>query len=177
VERWAIKTGIDPDARLVNQKVVVPTTIVHMRSLPAPASLPARSRVRPVETTVWAVDAILLRYKVEIDFDVHLVLSDTGGRTMIAEIPAPQCVGAPSPFLPAIRSVRRALTARFAPRSVRRALRCARVPHDLRGCGDFVEGEERQWLRKHWRFSSSAISTCPLEPGPLTSENGRGVVT
>jgi hypothetical protein len=51
VERWSIKTGIDPDARLVNQRVVVPNTIVHMRSLPAPASLPARSRLRPVETT------------------------------------------------------------------------------------------------------------------------------
>jgi hypothetical protein len=64
---------MDPDARLVNQKVVVPTTIAHLRSLPAPASLPARSRLHPVETTVWAVDAILLRYKLEIDSDVHLV--------------------------------------------------------------------------------------------------------
>jgi hypothetical protein len=34
---------------------------------------------------------------------------------MIAEIPAPQCVGASSPFLPAIRSVRRAFVARFHP--------------------------------------------------------------
>jgi hypothetical protein len=33
VERWAVKTGIDPDARLVNQKLVVPTSIVHMRSV------------------------------------------------------------------------------------------------------------------------------------------------
>jgi hypothetical protein len=87
VERWAVKTGIDPDARLVNQKIVVPTTIVHMRSLPAPTYLPLRSRLRPVETTVWAVDAVLLRYKVEVDSDVHLVLADTGGRTMITEIP------------------------------------------------------------------------------------------
>ena len=62
VERWAVKTGIDPDARLVNQKVVVPTTIVHMRSLPAPAYLPLRSRLRPVETTVWAVEGVMLRY-------------------------------------------------------------------------------------------------------------------
>jgi hypothetical protein len=84
VERWAVKTGMDPDARLVNQKVVVPTNIAHLRSLPAPAYLPLRSRLRPVETTVWAVDAILLRYKVEEDSDVHLVIADTGGRTMIA---------------------------------------------------------------------------------------------
>jgi hypothetical protein len=81
-------------ARLVNQKVVVPTTIVHMRSLPAQAYLPLRSRLRPVETTVWGLDAILLRYKVEEDSDVHLVIADTGGHAMITEITAPQCVGA-----------------------------------------------------------------------------------
>jgi hypothetical protein len=96
---------MDPDARLVNQKVVVPTTVAHVRSLPAPASLPSRSRLRPVETTVWAVEGVLMRYKVEVDSNVHLVLADSGGRTMIAEIPAPQSVGAASPFLPAIRSV------------------------------------------------------------------------
>src|ERR671934_1901849 len=62
VERWRVKVGLDPDARLVNQKVVVPTTIVHLRSLPPPATLPRLSRVRPVETTVWSVDATLLRY-------------------------------------------------------------------------------------------------------------------
>jgi hypothetical protein len=115
VERWAVKTGMDPDARLVNQKVVLPTTIVHMRSLPAPAFLPLRSRLRPVETTVWALDAILLRYKQEDDSDFHLVIADTGGRTMIVEIPAPQCVGSSSPFLPAIRTVRRAFAGRFHP--------------------------------------------------------------
>jgi hypothetical protein len=35
VERWAVKIGIDPDARRVNQKVVVPTTIIRLRSPPA----------------------------------------------------------------------------------------------------------------------------------------------
>ena len=115
VERWAVKIGIDPDARLVNQRVVVPTTIVHLRSLPAPHFLPLHARLRPVETTVWALDAILLRYRVEEDSDVHLVVADTGGRTMITEIPAPQCVSASSPFLPAIKTVRRAFTARFHP--------------------------------------------------------------
>src|SRR5436309_9562834 len=70
VERWAVKTGMDPDARLVNQKVVVPTNIIRLRSLPAPTYLPAHSRLRQVETTVWGLDAILLRYKVEEDSDV-----------------------------------------------------------------------------------------------------------
>jgi hypothetical protein len=110
-----VKIGIDPDARLVNQRVVVPTTIIHLRSLPAPRFLPLHARLRPVETTVWAVDAVLLRYRMEEDSDMHLVIADTGGRTMIAEMPAVQCVSASSPFLPAIKAVRRSFDARFHP--------------------------------------------------------------
>lgn len=115
VERWSVKTGTDPDARLVNQRAVTPTNIIHLRSLTPPAQLPLNARVRPVETTVWGLDAILVRYKEETDSDYHLVLSDTGGRTLIAEIPAPECVGSSSPFLPAMRAVRPAFTARFQP--------------------------------------------------------------
>jgi hypothetical protein len=115
VERWSVKVGMDPDARLVDQRTAVPTNIVQLRALPAPASPPLNSRVRPVETTVWSLDAILLRYKQEDDSDYHLVLADTGGRTMIAEIPSPACVGPSSPFLPAMRAVRGAFTAAFHP--------------------------------------------------------------
>jgi hypothetical protein len=100
VERWSVKTGTDSDARSVNQKAIVPTTIFRLRSLPAPSSPPVFSRLRPTETTEYQVTATLLRYKLEADSDVHLVIADSGGRTMIAEIPAPQCVGSSSPFLP-----------------------------------------------------------------------------
>ncbi len=115
VERWSVKVGMDPDARLVDQRTAVPTNIVQLRALSAPASPPLNSRVKPVETTVWSLDAILLRYKQEDDSDYHLVLADTGGRTMIAEIPSPMCVGPSSPFLPAMRAVRTAFTAAFHP--------------------------------------------------------------
>lgn len=114
VERWSVKTGMDPDARLVDQRTSTPTTIIHLRGLPAPVQPLLNARVKPVETTVWSLDAILVRYKQETDSDDHLVLSDTGGRTMIAEIPSPSCVGS-SPFLPAMRAVRTAFTAAFHP--------------------------------------------------------------
>src|SRR5213082_2646985 len=65
VERWSVKTGMDGDAHLVNQRHVVQTNIVRLRSLHPPATLPRSGRVQPVETTVWSVDAILLRYKQE----------------------------------------------------------------------------------------------------------------
>jgi len=115
VERWSVKTGTDPDAHLVALGTVAPTNIAHLRALPAPAQPPLNRRIRPVETTVWGLDATLVRYKQEDDSDYHLVLSDAGGRTMIAEIPAPACVGASSPFLPVIRAVRAAFTAAFHP--------------------------------------------------------------
>ena len=114
VERWSVKTGMDSDARKVNPKAIVQTTIFHLRSLTPPSVLPSRNRVRPVETAVFSVTAKLLRVKQEADSDYHLVLSDTGGRTMIAEIPSPSCV-ASSPFLPSIRYVRSKFTAAYHP--------------------------------------------------------------
>jgi hypothetical protein len=98
VQRWSVKTGTDSDARSVNLSRVIPTTIEYLDSLRPPASLPNRSRIRPVETTVFQVSASLIRFKQEPDSDYHLVLRDDVGRTMIAEIPAPYCVGGTSPF-------------------------------------------------------------------------------
>jgi hypothetical protein len=118
VERWFVKTGIDADARRVNTKQVASTTIFHLRSLPAPSSLPVRSRLAPTELTDLRVSGFLLRIKIEADSDYHLVIADSGGRTMIAESPAPQCVGSGSPFLPQIRYVRSVLTSRFHPTDV-----------------------------------------------------------
>ena len=44
VERWAIKTCIDPDTIMVNFNNVISSTIAYQRSLPTPPrSLPSRS--------------------------------------------------------------------------------------------------------------------------------------
>jgi hypothetical protein len=114
VERWWVKTGMDRDASRVNTRAVIQTTIFHLRSLTPPGYLPSRNRIRPVETTVFSVSAKLLRVKIEADSDYHLVLADSGERTMIAEIPSPSCIGS-SPFLPSIRYVRSKFTAAYHP--------------------------------------------------------------
>jgi hypothetical protein len=114
VERWSVKTGMDPDAHSVNQRDVHQTTISHLRSLPQPGFLPSRGRIKPVETTVWQITGTLLRVKEEQDSDFHLVIADSGGRTMITEIPVPACVSS-SPFLPSERYVRQFFTADFHP--------------------------------------------------------------
>ncbi len=62
VERWAVKTGTDSDAGLVNLDAATPTTLATMRSWSAPQPLPSNSRLSPQETTVWVVDATLTVY-------------------------------------------------------------------------------------------------------------------
>lgn len=185
VERWAVKTGTDPDARRVNQQAVVPTSIFRLRRLMPPAVLPARIRIRPVETTVWAVDAILLRYKEENDSDYHLVIADTGGRTMIAEIPAPQCVGSSSPFLPAIRVVRRLFTAQFHPT---RSWQRVHVRVHIAGVGffDFKHGQSgvapnaielHPVLRILWSGAPAPSTvTAPGTPTPQAAVQGGFIV-
>jgi hypothetical protein len=57
VERWAVKTGIDPDAQLVNQKVVVPTNIIRLRSSisPPPMSTTTSAMTVPRVTIALAI--------------------------------------------------------------------------------------------------------------------------
>jgi hypothetical protein len=168
VERWSIKTGTDAGAHSVNQKTLVPTNIFHLRTFPAPSSPSVSSRVKPVEDTVYSVSAILLRYKYEADSDVHLVIADTGGRTMIAEIPAPQCVGASSPFLPSIRYVRSKFTSQFHPSDVWHRVN---TPIQIAGVGffDFKHGQSGVApnaieLHPVLRFSVGAGSSAPPAP-------------
>jgi len=118
VERWAVKTGTDRDAHLVDMSVHNQTRIAAMRSWPAPDFLPPTTRIDPYELKVWTVDGTLTAYKVEDnpntgDSDYHLVLADESGNTIIVEIPLPTCVKEGSPFLEAITNAREKFDAMF----------------------------------------------------------------
>ncbi len=111
VERWAVKTGTDAAARQVDATPHA-TTVAELRALPAPVN--PVTRVAPVEETVYQLRAILTDYKIENDSDEHLVLLDPGGSgTLVAEIPAPSCLGSASAFGEAIAMARAAFDARF----------------------------------------------------------------
>lgn len=181
VERWNVKTGLDPDARLVDLRHVVPTTILRLRALTPPTALPADARIRPVETTVYRVDALLLRYKEEQDSDYHLVLADTGGRTMIAEIPAPACLTPASPFYPAIVAVRRVFTAQFQPSDRWQRLR---EPVQVTGVGFFDVPHEQSGVAPNavelhpilalsWGGAAGALPTVSAGPAPTASPESR----
>ncbi len=91
-ERWLVKTLSDADASTVNLTPVA-STVSDLVLLPTPAQLPQAHRIAPTELQVYKVRAVLIEFKREEDDDIHLVLADPADRskTMIAEIPAPNC--------------------------------------------------------------------------------------
>lgn len=141
VERWPVKTGTDLDAGLVNLSSINPTTIASLTAIATPNSLPDNSRVKPTETTVWVINATLTKYVLAYDSDYHMVLTDSAGRTMIAEIPAPSCVGPGSPFAAGIAHARAQFDAMFTATT---NFQNANVPVQITGVGffDHLEGQE-----------------------------------
>ncbi|SHM92778.1 hypothetical protein SAMN05216499_116126 [Actinacidiphila paucisporea] len=140
VERWSVKTGTDADAGSITLQSTSSTTIASLGALTAPSSLPANNRVKPTETTVFTLSATLTQYKLEADSDYHLVLNDTSGHTMIAEIPDPACVGAGSPLLSGIQKARGEFDSKY---SVTGSFQTANVPVTVTGVGffDFKHGQ------------------------------------
>lgn len=140
VERWAVKTGTDADAGKISLGSTTSTSISFLRSLSAPATLPSNNRIQPTETTVYQLRVTLVEYKLESDSDYHLVLSDGGGNTMIAEIPDPACVGSGSPLAAGITNARHEFDAKFTPDT---SFQTANIPVTVTGVGffDFLHGQ------------------------------------
>jgi len=140
VERWTVKTGTDPDAPGVSLSSYISTTIYNMRSSTRPSSLPSNSRVAPREMNQYRVTGTLTKYKRETDSDYHLVIQDGSGRTMIVEIPSPNCVGSGSPFGPGIRNARGEFDAKLTATST---FKSVSAPIAIRGVGfwDFLHGQ------------------------------------
>jgi hypothetical protein len=118
VERWPVKTGTDSQASSIDLTHASDTMIATLIGYPAPPNGgPMSSRIAPQETTQWRLrDVTLTGYKLEADSDFHLVVSD-GHRTMIVEIPEPNCVGSGSPFASKIAAARSAFLAKHTPGS------------------------------------------------------------
>src|SRR6266852_2545816 len=72
VERWSVKTGTDPNAGLVNLSSTTATTITTLSALTPPNPIPDNQRVQPTETTVWVLNATLMKYVSAFDSDYHM---------------------------------------------------------------------------------------------------------
>jgi len=141
VERWSVKTGTDQDAGLVNLNSPTATTIASLSGIAAPGTRPDNQRVQPTETTVWVLNATLTKFVLAYDSDYHMVLTDGTGRTMIAEIPSPSCVGPGSPLAAGIAHARAQFDAMFTATT---AFQTVNIPVQITGVGffDYLEGQE-----------------------------------
>ena len=140
VERWQVKTGTDSDAGSVNLSSSTPNTIASLTALAKPSTIPPTSRIQPTETTLWSLNATLTEFKLEGDSDIHLVIVDENGNSMIAEIPDPNCVGSGSSFASGISNARSQFTSQFTPSS---SFQTANVPVQITGIAmfDFLHGQ------------------------------------
>jgi hypothetical protein len=92
-ERAAVKLGRDVDARKIALDPVT-VTIAELVLRSAPRPLPGSRRVtdeRNTERTVYTIHATITGYRLELDGDYHVVISDEHGQTMIVELPDPGC--------------------------------------------------------------------------------------
>jgi hypothetical protein len=134
VERWPVKTGADPDAARVGRNDfagpgsdgIVETTVEELINLPRPSDMSdiqgfqedfQERRAEPVEFVIWRLTADIIVIKKEADGDLHMVLQGVSGRTMIAEAPMPRrpFVKSHSPWLDAMKHVRKSIAERFGP--------------------------------------------------------------
>jgi putative Ig domain-containing protein len=140
VERWAIKTGTDADRSKITLQSTAPTTVPAMRAVAKPASLPSNNRIQPTETTVFQIRSTLTKFKLESDSDVHMVLDDGNGQTMITEIPDPACVGSTRPLITSIQKTHNEFTAKFTPTT---SFQNTNTPVTVTGVGffDFLHGQ------------------------------------
>src|SRR5436309_9447674 len=121
-ERWSVKTLSDADRDKVDF-TAKEATVGWLVSQEHPAQSPADQRIGPIETQTYKVRARLISYKLEQDGDFHIVIADVEdpGKTMIAEIPSPDCAGAcASGRTEEFRKARAVLTA--LPRGVKNRL-------------------------------------------------------
>lgn len=166
-ERWAIKTGTDGMAAQVTTTTSVPTTIQTLAGIPRPGSLSATARSEPVELRTYGLDATLVSYQFNVDSDYILTINDAAGRTMLAAIPHPDCVGPSSPLRTAIAAARATINARL---QVGTTAKTASMPVRLFGIGHFHStsrtGAAVNWLAIHPALKIEFSPTTPITADP-----------
>ncbi len=112
--RWPAKTladGVPIASKPIDR------TITQLRAIPRPPGVDSFSAARvPQERQVYRVRAVLLRFSLATDGDVHLAIAEPRepAATMIAEIPDPdRMTGAPAQYREQVARTRRDFIAAF----------------------------------------------------------------
>lgn len=104
--RWDVKTLADPAARQFAGLAPTDTSIQSLAGLAGP---PLHSPRSGAELQTWRLSGVtLLAYGVRHDGDIHLVLGDAAGRTLVAEMPAASSMTSAPPALRAQADAARA---------------------------------------------------------------------
>ena len=89
IERWHVKTLLDPDtAKIVWTPVA---SSIAEQSAFSRVSVNLTAPRLDFEEQVTAIQCTIVSYKREDDNDIHLILQDSAGNQMIAEIPSVSC--------------------------------------------------------------------------------------
>lgn len=114
--RWPVKTGSDANRYQVDQ-LAWNTSIRYLRGLNPPpyfGSYAQDHRIKWPEFHTWRLrHTYVVEVIEEDDSDLHLILRNRFGNTMIAEIPSPACVSASSLWKTRIEAARQAITSRY----------------------------------------------------------------
>jgi hypothetical protein len=108
-ERGPVKEGADADRNKVSTSITK-VSITYLRGRAKPASYPKDKRVTSTELHTYQVTATLTQFKEESDGDFHLVIKDSSGHSMIAEVPYSSCVPKTSRWRSAIITARSTFT-------------------------------------------------------------------
>jgi hypothetical protein len=104
-----LKTLSDPQRNLVNLHPKN-TTLAAINALPQPHPTP-KTRSTNFERQVWRITVQIVRFKVEGDSDIHLILFD--GAYGIAEMPVARCLPKRTRGRKAIIAAREKFTSKF----------------------------------------------------------------
>ena len=110
-KNWRYKVGRDAEARGISL-VPIPTTIDALLAEPHVERPTDGSRIAPVELRTFVIrDVALDGFQRAPDGDVHMVIADAHGHTMIIEATPPFCTDEDSPWRAQIAAVRRVVDA------------------------------------------------------------------
>jgi hypothetical protein len=103
--RWPVKTLADTGAGRVDT-TVRDTTVGALAALGTHHG--GASRLGPFETHVWRLSSVtLVGLERQPDGDIHLVVEDGAGHTMITEVPSPSCLSRARPdLMPEMKAAR-----------------------------------------------------------------------
>jgi hypothetical protein len=139
-ERWDVKTLTDGAAGQVNL-TPLPAGVAQLGAIvPPPPDPPVR---QPEECVTYKVAGTITLAKQEADSDIHMVLDDGLGHTMVVEAACPECA-AGSLVLDQITAVRAAVQAQFPAAFQGVVMRGLSVPATVTGVffADRIHGQD-----------------------------------